>query len=100
MYAKYPCVLQVEEEGAVTPGGEGREMTVPAVDSLLALLRPAVANYGGKVEVVSVDGGICQIRYSGPDAIWTVCFYSTLFYCIRASATQLRILTLPCWMDL
>jgi Fe-S cluster biogenesis protein NfuA len=57
----------------MAPGGEGKTMTVAGVESLLALLRPAVESYGGCMEVVSVEGGVCRIKYTGPDAIWTVC---------------------------
>lgn len=79
-------VVQVEEEGGIAPGGEGREMTVAGVDTLLALLRPAVANYGGNMEVLDVEGGLCRIRYSGPDAIWTVrsgLFLKSCYVCFR-----------------
>ena len=65
-------VVPVEEEGGVSPGGEGRLMTMAEVDSLLALLRPAVANYGGTMEVAAIEGSRCTVRYQGPDAIWTV----------------------------
>lgn len=68
-------VVPVEEEGGMSPSGEGRDMTVAEVDSLLALLRPAVASYGGKMEVVGIEGGVCTVRYKGPDAIWTVSFW-------------------------
>jgi NFU1 iron-sulfur cluster scaffold homolog, mitochondrial len=56
-------------------GGAGGDTSVPgttkaAVDSLLQLLRPAVTNYGGSVEVESVEQGVCTIAYDGPDPIW------------------------------
>lgn len=35
----------------------------------LDVLRPAIKNYGGSVEVVSVDGGNCVVKYEGPDSI-------------------------------
>lgn len=35
----------------------------------LDILRPAIKNYGGSVEVVSVDGGNCVVKYEGPDSI-------------------------------
>lgn len=44
--------------------------TVAAVDGLLQLLRPAVTNYGGSVEVEAVEDGVCRIAYSGPEPIW------------------------------
>lgn len=35
----------------------------------LDILRPAIKNYGGSVEVISVDGGDCTVKYVGPDSI-------------------------------
>eukprot|EP00898_Chlorokybus_atmophyticus_P007762 jgi/Chlat1/7988/Chrsp7S07745 len=45
--------------------------TVQKVDAHLDMLRPAITNYGGSVEVVSVDAaaGTCEVRYSGPPPI-------------------------------
>ena len=42
-----------------------------AVDAHLEMLRPAIRNYGGSVEVVSVDAvkGECQVKYQGPAPI-------------------------------
>lgn len=42
-----------------------------AVDAHLEMLRPAIRNYGGSVEVVSIDtaAGICQVKYQGPPPI-------------------------------
>ncbi|XP_074568364.1 nifU-like protein 1, chloroplastic [Curcuma longa] len=45
------------------------ETTVEAVNNHLEILRPAIRNYGGSVEVVSVEGGDCSVRYTGPDSI-------------------------------
>ncbi|XP_072961612.1 nifU-like protein 1, chloroplastic [Typha angustifolia] len=45
------------------------ETTAEAVDNHLDILRPAIKNYGGSVEVVSVNGGDCHIKYVGPDSI-------------------------------
>ncbi|XP_042450856.1 nifU-like protein 1, chloroplastic [Zingiber officinale] len=45
------------------------ETTVEAVNNHLEILRPAIRNYGGSIEVVSVEGGDCSVRYSGPDSI-------------------------------
>lgn len=45
------------------------ETTVEAVNSHLDILRPAIKNYGGSVEVLSVAGGDCVVRYVGPDSI-------------------------------
>lgn len=35
----------------------------------LDILRPAIKNYGGSVEVVSLDSGNCVVKYEGPDSI-------------------------------
>ncbi|XP_020700649.1 nifU-like protein 1, chloroplastic [Dendrobium catenatum] len=43
--------------------------TIEAVDSHLDILRPAIKNYGGSVEVLSVKGGDCHVRYTGPESI-------------------------------
>ncbi|KAF8387609.1 hypothetical protein HHK36_026262 [Tetracentron sinense] len=45
------------------------EMTVEVVNGHLDLLRPAIKNYGGSVEVISVEGGHCHVRYVGPESI-------------------------------
>lgn len=46
-------------------------MFMQAVDAHLEMLRPAIRNYGGSVEVVSIDTttGICQVKYQGPPPI-------------------------------
>ncbi|XP_014495311.1 nifU-like protein 1, chloroplastic [Vigna radiata var. radiata] len=46
-----------------------KETTVEAVNSHLDVLRPAIKNYGGSVEVLSVEGEECQVKYVGPDSI-------------------------------
>lgn len=43
--------------------------TVEAVNGHLDVLRPAIKNYGGSVEVLSVEGEDCHVRYVGPDSI-------------------------------
>lgn len=35
----------------------------------LEILRPAIKNYGGSVQALSVTGGDCIVRYVGPDSI-------------------------------
>lgn len=35
----------------------------------LEILRPAIKNYGGSVEVLSVDGEDCLVKYVGPESI-------------------------------
>lgn len=42
-----------------------------AVDGHLDILRPAIKNFGGSVEVISVEGGDCHVRYVGPESIGT-----------------------------
>ncbi|CAL5357816.1 unnamed protein product [Camellia sinensis] len=45
------------------------ETTVDAVNGHLDILRPAIKNYGGNVQVLSVEGGDCLVKYVGPDSI-------------------------------
>ncbi|GER55156.1 NifU-like protein [Striga asiatica] len=40
-----------------------------AVNRHLDILRPAIKNFGGSVEVLSVVGGDCLVKYEGPDSI-------------------------------
>lgn len=35
----------------------------------LDILRPAIKNYGGLVEVLVIEGGDCTVKYEGPDTI-------------------------------
>ncbi|MED6168577.1 NifU-like protein 1, chloroplastic [Stylosanthes scabra] len=46
-----------------------KETTIQAVNNHLEILRPAIKNYGGSVEVVSIEGGECHVKYVGPDSI-------------------------------
>ncbi|KAF3776893.1 NifU-like protein 1 [Nymphaea thermarum] len=55
-------IVQVSEEQPV-------RTTVDSVNAHLDILRPAIKNYGGSVEVISVDGGDCTVKYVGPDSI-------------------------------
>ncbi|KAL5863079.1 hypothetical protein ACOSQ3_000593 [Xanthoceras sorbifolium] len=48
---------------------EARETTVEAINSHLDILRPAIKNFGGSVEVLSVEGGNCLVKYVGPESI-------------------------------
>lgn len=43
--------------------------TVAAVDMHLNMLRGAVSSYGGSVEVLKVEGGVCELKYVGPAPI-------------------------------
>lgn len=45
------------------------ETTPEAVNRHLDILRPAIANYGGSVEVLAVDGEDCLVKYDGPESI-------------------------------
>nr|WBT76641.1 NFU1 [Mangifera indica] len=48
---------------------EARETTVEAINGHLDILRPAIKNYGGSVDVLSVEGGHCTVKYVGPESI-------------------------------
>ncbi|XP_071722181.1 nifU-like protein 1, chloroplastic [Rutidosis leptorrhynchoides] len=48
---------------------EQGETTVEAVNGHLDILRPAIKNYGGSVDVISIDGGDCTVKYVGPESI-------------------------------
>ncbi|XWS36069.1 hypothetical protein CRYUN_Cryun20dG0052300 [Craigia yunnanensis] len=48
---------------------EEKETTVEAVISHLDKRRPAIKNYGGSVEVLSIKGGECAVKYIGPESI-------------------------------
>ncbi|XP_058738395.1 nifU-like protein 1, chloroplastic [Vicia villosa] len=48
---------------------QSKETTVEAVNNHLEILRPAIKNYGGSVEVLSVEGGDCVVEYVGPESI-------------------------------
>ena len=43
--------------------------SVASVDSHLDILRPAIKGYGGSVQVLAVNDGICEVRYEGPAPI-------------------------------
>ncbi|KNA19617.1 hypothetical protein SOVF_060140 [Spinacia oleracea] len=45
------------------------ETTVEAVNNHLDILRPAIRNYGGEVEVLAIEGADCTVRYGGPETI-------------------------------
>lgn len=45
------------------------ETTVEAVNTHLDILRPAIKNYGGEVEVIAIEGGDCTVNYKGPETI-------------------------------
>lgn len=46
------------------------ESTIDTVNTHLDFLRPAISNYGGSVEVLKVEDGVCEIKYEGPEVIW------------------------------
>ncbi|XP_004494442.1 nifU-like protein 1, chloroplastic [Cicer arietinum] len=48
---------------------QSRETTVEAVNNHLEILRPAIKNYGGSVQVLSVEAGDCVVEYFGPESI-------------------------------
>ena len=43
--------------------------SVESVNNHLDMLRPAIQSYGGSVEVLAVDDGICEVKYEGPAPI-------------------------------
>lgn len=45
------------------------ETTVEAVNRHLDILRPAIKNFGGSVDVLSVEGVDCLVKYQGPESI-------------------------------
>lgn len=45
------------------------ETTVEAVNRHLDILRPAIKNYGSSVDVLSIEGGDCLVKYTGPESI-------------------------------
>ncbi|XP_057516215.1 nifU-like protein 1, chloroplastic [Amaranthus tricolor] len=55
-------IRQVNEE-------QVNETTVEAVNRHLDILRPAIKNYGGEVEVIAIKGADCTVKYKGPDTI-------------------------------
>ncbi|XP_057439184.1 nifU-like protein 1, chloroplastic [Lotus japonicus] len=55
-------IVQVYDE-------EPKETTVEAVNNHLEILRPAIKNFGGSVQVLSVEGSDCHVDYVGPDSI-------------------------------
>ncbi|XP_062083992.1 nifU-like protein 1, chloroplastic [Humulus lupulus] len=48
---------------------EVKETTAEAVNRHLDILRPAIKNFGGSVEVLSVENGDCFVNYVGPESI-------------------------------
>lgn len=66
------AVTQVEESPAAAGGPAAPPVAdEAAIEGLLALLRPAVENYGGSMSVAEIAGEVCRVQYDGPDAIWT-----------------------------
>lgn len=66
------AVTPVEEPPAAAGGPAAPPVAdEAAIEGLLALLRPAVENYGGSMSVAEISGGVCRVQYDGPDAIWT-----------------------------
>lgn len=57
-------VVQVMQVGAPDTAA-----SVPAVDMHLNMIRGAISSLGGSVEVLSVEGGVCRLRYQGPAPI-------------------------------
>jgi Fe-S cluster biogenesis protein NfuA len=52
------------------PGGSGPPpATVEAIDGHLDTLRPALSAYGATVTPLSISGGVCTVRFTGPAPI-------------------------------
>lgn len=45
------------------------DMQLQAINDHLDILRPAIKNYGGSVEVLSLEGEDCLVKYVGPESI-------------------------------
>ncbi|MCO5548348.1 hypothetical protein L7F22_001805 [Adiantum nelumboides] len=43
--------------------------SIQSVNAHLDILRPAIHNYGGSVDVVSVENGECKVKFKGPPPI-------------------------------
>ncbi|KAH7437983.1 hypothetical protein KP509_05G099600 [Ceratopteris richardii] len=54
-------VTQVDQQQIVA--------SIQAVNAHLDILRPAIHNYGGSVEVLSIENGECKVKFRGPPAI-------------------------------
>lgn len=50
-------------------GSQGQDTSVDSVNAHLDILRPAINNYGGSVQVISIVGGDCLVKYVGPPTI-------------------------------
>lgn len=50
-------------------GSQGQATSVDSVNAHLDILRPAINNYGGSVQVISIVGGDCLVKYVGPPTI-------------------------------
>ncbi|CAH2072068.1 unnamed protein product [Thlaspi arvense] len=48
---------------------EVKQIDVEAVNAHLDILRPAIKNYGGSVQVLAVEGEDCLVKYVGPESI-------------------------------
>lgn len=44
-------------------------LLLQAVNRHLDILRPAIKNYGSSVDVLSIEGGDCLVKYTGPESI-------------------------------
>lgn len=53
----------------VQVGRAEQPVTVDTINEHLEMLRPAITNYGGCVDVLAVEGEVCRVRYTGPAPI-------------------------------
>ena len=49
-------------------GSGSLSLSVDAVNQHVEKLKGAIQNYGGSVSVLSVEGGVCTLEFSGPQA--------------------------------
>lgn len=58
------ALLEVQQVNAIDTSA-----SVATVDAHLDMLRPAISNYGGSVEVINLTKGVCTVKYDGPPPI-------------------------------
>jgi len=58
------ALLEVQQVNAVDTSA-----SLATIDAHLDMLRPAISNYGGSVQVLELTGGVCSVKYEGPPPI-------------------------------
>lgn len=59
------AVTQVEAESAEAQAPS--QLTPAIAEEVLAPIMPAIAGLGGKIAVLSAEGGVVRVEYSGPE---------------------------------